>query len=605
MIKAKMSIGHNQAMHLLPKMKEKKAKAAAALMGKQGISNLFSNYKSKVCNDSVIDDVLAEFTPDENDGRGIKRVVNNETAFAPSRFVKPVNVESVDECEVKDEVVVKEGGVWSLNAKVKEVKDLTFSATAGLQMVVTASAGLDGDVESSLSSDGKYPFVVDSDASLPFYMLDAYEEYFSSNAGNIYLFGKVKAGSTYHSCCVIVKNMQRCIYAIPSDSVIEDPVIAKLEKDVKDSNMSPTAFHTKLHEMASGLKTNVTKLLLDRNLSNFSMKPVKRNYAVERSDIGRKEHYVLNSVIHSRTGHFLRILREQPSVLCFEPVAVFSCTYMMYHVRESYVHLNWMRCIQCFGASSYLKEDKGTLMAINFKVSWCKFEVIVERSKNIKVATNPENTREISLVIVTAINLKTVINQKHNMNEIAFASVVYCHEDKLEDGLFPMGFSKEAADKNSKAGSNIISTESSERALLAKFLAACGRLLCDTLLCSRDRLKEVSYSLTELAKSLLFKNIKEIAPHDIPQLFQSSQTLMELSITDVEISCIEEVRSVVYKGIGAFALGCPNLVEIRVTKFRHVTREVRDWLKARRGSVVVIGETLRPKLSIQFLVTGV
>ena len=31
---------------------------------------------------------------------------------------------------------------------------------------------------------------------------------------------------------------------------------------------------------------------------------------------------------------------------------------------------------------------------------------------------------------------------------------------KLEDGLFPMGFSKEAADRNAKAGSNIISMES-------------------------------------------------------------------------------------------------------------------------------------------------
>ncbi|GKD82671.1 hypothetical protein Tco_1349510, partial [Tanacetum coccineum] len=224
--------------------------AAAALMGKQRISNLFSSgvfgnsnsNKTKVCNDSVIDDVLAEFTPDENDKekrrRGIKRVVKNETVLAPSSFVKAVNVESVvslikndvvekeepvelfdngndleektevavvgsevevikEECEVKDEVaVVKEGGVWSLNAKVKEDNDPTFSAAAGLQTVV--SAGLDGDVEieRGLNSDGKYPFVVDSDGSLPFYVLDAYEEYFSSNAGNIYLFGKV-------FCCLI------------------------------------------------------------------------------------------------------------------------------------------------------------------------------------------------------------------------------------------------------------------------------------------------------------------------------------------------------------------------------------------------------------------
>lgn len=44
---------------------------------------------------------------------------------------------------------------------------------------------------------------------------------------------------------------------------------------------------------------------------------------------------------------------------------------------------------------------------------------------------------------------------------------------KLEDGLFPMGFSKEAADKNSKAGSNIISMES-RQALSSNCFFDCG-----------------------------------------------------------------------------------------------------------------------------------
>lgn len=79
-----------------------------------------------------------------------------------------------------------------------------------------------------------------------------------------------------------------------------------------------------------------------------------------------------------------------------------------------------------------------------------------------------------------------------------------------------------------------------------------GRLLCDTYICSRDLLKEVgchvllfcdsysfllfiafcffqvSYSLTQLAKTQLNKDRKEITPHDIPQMFQSSESLMEL-----------------------------------------------------------------------------
>lgn len=55
-----------------------------------------------------------------------------------------------------------------------------------------------------------------------------------------------------------------------------------------------------------------------------------------------------------------------------------------------------------------------------------------------------------------------------------------------------------------------------------------GRLLCDTYLCSRDLLKEVSYSLAHLAKTKLNKNRKEVAPHDIPEMFQSSKSLMQL-----------------------------------------------------------------------------
>lgn len=41
-------------------------------------------------------------------------------------------------------------------------------------------------------------------------------------------------------------------------------------------------------------------------------------------------------------------------------------------------------------------------------------------------------------------------------------------------------------------------------------------------------LLQVSYSLTQLAKSQLNKDRKEINPHDIPQMFQSSGSLTEL-----------------------------------------------------------------------------
>ncbi|KAJ0704122.1 putative DNA-directed DNA polymerase [Helianthus annuus] len=599
-------------------VKKPSFEAAAALMGKQRISNLFTSAvfnKSKpavaVC-DSILDDVLAEITPDESEKEKRRRSNNNVTKRPENgedlggvevvgREVEVVKDESEVKVEAKVEAeAVKEAVVWTLNAKVKEEKDPTFSASAGLQAVV--SSGLSEETGSGLNSDGKSPFVVDSDGSLPFYMLDAYEEFYGSNAGKIYLFGKVKAGNTYHSCCVVVKNMQRCIYAIPSGHAFNETAILKLE----ESKVSPADFLTKLHEMASGLKADLTKQLLDRNVSNFSMKPVKRNYAFERSDIERREHYVLKISYPFKDPPLSSDLKgETFSAL----LGTHTSALELFLIKRKIKGPSWLS-ISKFSSCSTAQ-----------RVSWCKFEVTVDCSKDIKVANNPTNTGEIPPVVVTAINLKTVINQKQNTNEIASASVICCHRAKidtpmlasewtrpgmlshftvvrkLEDGLFPMGFSKEAADRNSKAGSNIISMESSERALLNRLMIelhkldsdilvghnisgfdldvllnrvkACkvpnsmwskigrlkrsemprlskgstvfgsgaspgimsciaGRLLCDTFLCSRDLLKEVSYSLTELAKTQLSKKRKEIAPHDIPRLFQSSQTLMEL-----------------------------------------------------------------------------
>lgn len=62
---------------------------------------------------------------------------------------------------------------------------------------------------------------------------------------------KVKSGCSYQSCCVVVKNMQRCVYAIPNTSVFRDDKIMKLEKDVQESRLSSTAFSTELHVISS------------------------------------------------------------------------------------------------------------------------------------------------------------------------------------------------------------------------------------------------------------------------------------------------------------------------------------------------------------------
>ncbi|KAJ4871327.1 DNA polymerase alpha catalytic subunit [Raphanus sativus] len=185
------------------------------------------------------------------------------------------------------------------------------------------------------------------DGSLRFYILDAYEEAFGASMGTVYLFGKVKTGDTYKSCCVVVKNMQRCVYAIPN-------------------------------EMASGLKNEISQQLLRLDVSNYSMALVK--------------------------------------------------------------------------------------------VSWCKFEVTVESPKAITVLVPEEKVVHPPPAVVTAINLKTIVNEKHNITEIVSASVLCFHNAK-----------KEVANRNSKNGCSVLSFENSERALLNRLFLELNKLDSDVL----------------------------------------------------------------------------------------------------------------------------
>eukprot|EP00554_Chaetoceros_debilis_P005310 CAMPEP_0194075076 /NCGR_PEP_ID=MMETSP0149-20130528/2112_1 /TAXON_ID=122233 /ORGANISM="Chaetoceros debilis, Strain MM31A-1" /LENGTH=1588 /DNA_ID=CAMNT_0038755433 /DNA_START=89 /DNA_END=4855 /DNA_ORIENTATION=- len=57
-----------------------------------------------------------------------------------------------------------------------------------------------------------------------------------------------------------------------------------------------------------------------------------------------------------------------------------------------------------------------------------------------------------------------------------------------------------------------------------------GRLLCDTYVSSKELLRETTYSLTNLAKTQLKTSRIEIEPVDIPQWFNSSETIVQLAM---------------------------------------------------------------------------
>ncbi|RAL40757.1 hypothetical protein DM860_008455 [Cuscuta australis] len=497
------------------------------------------------------------------------------------------------------EAPMKEDKVFSLNAKIKTENNLALSATAEWQTMRSSGKS---SASNLTNAEENSDLELESDGSFPFFIIDAYEELYGANSGNIYLFGKVKVKGTYHSCCVVLTNMQRCVYAIPNRTLFQKDAILKLEMDLKESQISAAAFHSRLHEMASDLKTELTKKLVEHNVSRFSMNPVKRNYAFERPDIPLGENYVLKISYPFKDPplppdlkgeHFCALLGTHSSAL------------ELFLVKRKIKGPSWLSISKSASCPT--------------KISWCKFEITVDNPKDIHVLK--KNIPAIPPLVVTAINVKTIINEKQNVNEIVSASVVTCHKvkidaptltseltkmgmlshftvvRKLDGGIYPLGFAKEAADRNAKAGSKVISLEVSERALLNCLMTelhkldsdvlvghnisgfdldvllhrvqapnvqnkmwskigrlkrsvmpkltkgnnifgsgaslgimSCiaGRLLCDTYLCSRDLLQQVSYSLTQLTKTVLHKDRKEMSPHDIPQMFQASDSLMKL-----------------------------------------------------------------------------
>ncbi|XP_065875108.1 DNA polymerase alpha catalytic subunit [Euphorbia lathyris] len=659
--------------------------AAAAMMGKQRISSMFTStvFKNRDSNkvrsldsETIIDDLIAEFAPDEADKERRTRGQSAVKSFAPiktenqvvsnvdvkinaelselvtdnagdSGILSLANTSNVDEkkelimevkkekaidqpfdsensevldveninnsVEVKPEIVVKMEGGHTLNAKITaEEKDSALSAMADWQAVKNSGNGSVSDVTNQVKSvancEDQSDFELEADGSLPFYIIDAHEEVFGANMGTLYLFGKVKAGNTYHSCCVVVKNNQRCVYAIPNGSIFHTDEMIKLEKDIEETKISSAEFYRKLQDVAYDLKNEIAKKLLALNVSSFIMAPVKRKYAFERSDIPAGENYVLK----------INYPYKEPPLPSDLKGETF---YALLGTHSSALELFLVK--RKIKGPSWLSVSKFSTCPPSQRVSWCKFEIIVDSPKDIRVSSSSSsrNMIEIPPVVVTAINLKTIINEKQNVNEIVSASLVCCHKAKIDTpmlasewkkpgmlshftvvrklhgGIFPMGFSKDVTERNAKAGSNVLATESSERALLNRLMIAlnkldsdilvghnisgfdldvllhraqacgvpssmwskigrlkrsmmpkltkgktvygsgaspgimsciAGRLLCDTYVCSRDLLKEVSYSLTQLARTRLDKERKEIAPHEISTMFQTSKSLVEL-----------------------------------------------------------------------------
>ncbi|WZY78675.1 hypothetical protein YC2023_025059 [Brassica napus] len=563
-------------------------------------------YDAIVKCEGILEEVLAKVNPDDMDRERHRR--RKQAATVPIKIH-----DSDDKCDhvAMENELMKEDvtdSVVTTLPQTCENMELPTSDSEGSNNIrqseeAKAESGVKKEAICKGGTENGAEFDLDADGSLRFYILDAYEEAFGASMGTVYLFGKVKMGDTYKSCCVVVKNIQRCVYAIPNGSIFPSHELFMLQQEVK---LSPESFRVKkLHEMASKLKNEISQQLLRLNVSNYSMalvkqnfsyetlsSPYQRSYAFEKPDVPAGEQYVLKINYPFKDPALPQDLKGES-----------FCAVLGSHTSALELFILKRKIM----GPSWLKISNFSTSLPSQRVSWCKFEVTVESPKVI-TGFAPEEKVVHPPAVVTAINLKTIVNEKHNISEIISASLLCFHNAKID---VPMagperkrcgilshftvvrnpegtGWKKEVADRNSKKGCSVLSFENSERALLNRLflelnkldsdvlvghnisrfdLDACkvlssmwskigrlkrsfmpklkgnnkcgatpglmsciaGRLLCDTDLCSQDLLKQqVSYSLTDLSKTQLNQDRKQISPHDIPKMFQSSKTLVEL-----------------------------------------------------------------------------
>ena len=376
--------------------------------------------------------------------------------------------------------------------------------------------------------------VDDFDKTLPFYFLDAQEDI--GSPGTVFLFGKVPTRRDPQtnvldpslgtvSSCAVVNNMQRCVFVVPRleftpQSLDESNELKTLEEkaNVKDASKADKVALLKwLQVKTKPVKDELKKIMSERGVDQYTMKPVYRKYCFERNDIPSGGQYViklkysyLNSALPSdiKGETFCGALGTQTNAL----------EHLL--VKSKIMGPSWLALHNAEIVPQATLKDKEAMK------SWCKLEVNLQNGH--KSVRNPTveaiealglggQQRDPPTVIVAALKLQTVVNHKTNANEICSASVVYLQDvrvdvgtdcrakvtdmpcewekkarhfslvRKLSGGNWPSGWEQHVANENKtnnvakRTKSIVLSAQADERGLLSILLARLSQIDADVI----------------------------------------------------------------------------------------------------------------------------
>ena len=323
--------------------------------------------------------------------------------------------------------------------------------------------------------DGTLP--LDSESRLPFYLLDAHEEI--SNPGTVFLFGKIPVQSKsnaeqFVSCCAVVKNMPRTLFFVPRERIQSpeiDSLSASLEPGDKETRKKLLAA---LHEAFSSTKAEVREVLSKHGITQFTMKPVQRQYAFEDQDVLHGKQWVLK----------VRYAAKLPTL----PLGLSGDTYCaVFGSNQSSLEALMLK--RKIMGPSWVSLKHPRRIDPSAQVSYSRVEIELDGYKSIFAVA--DGTRPSPPLLVAALHLKTVINPSNAANEVVSASVVYLPNvttdgptqfnprdlkhfsavRKLDGVGYPSGFEAEVKRMNSseigrRNGGVVLAMQPNERALL-------------------------------------------------------------------------------------------------------------------------------------------
>lgn len=353
---------------------------------------------------------------------------------------------------------------------------------------------IDDGVEEAVLTEGRAVAGIStcSDGGIPFYMLDAHDDVQSNK---LYLFGKIwNAGSRDvemqnmkrhpESCCVVVEDMQRCLYFVPKRQFKIDYLKRQVEHLLQtlgqDGDSAGKQDNSWLHCGASEEELDAVRQCLDADsdvdaVLETLVKMVKRSIMSEMVDDIRavreryalkkitmksvKRHYFFDKAAVQR-GHdqmFVKVTysAQRPAIDASELLATTLKNSRIAHVFGCRSTLTELLIIERrIMGPCWLKLINVREQAQRRGLSWCRRELFISDHKDIRQWSDVIEKEEDSgrlvgrrggstqeepprpPLTIMCIGLRTVLN-KSQANEICFATMLYTQDCNIDDPSDP------------------------------------------------------------------------------------------------------------------------------------------------------------------------